>query len=502
MSKDNFNKQVRQKMDELRLLPSPEVWEEVEKRIRKEKERRRFILLFFLFGALLLGGTGWWIINGNKKQTPDNNFQTQSIVNKKTNGLPAGSSNETQLQEKPDNNVSKNGKTDSWKMISPAIIKIGVVPHTIKNNPPVVSKIKPDGKSTEVVIPLADLSKKEYPNNTKPALPSVEKDDQLADTETSDHMVMNDKSGQQLLEEPLVMNNDSLQTDKQDTQKPFVINKDLDGNSKKDSPDLVTEKLKDSSDIAVFENKLPGKNKAAKKWIFSVMLERGVSNIGEGIDIFDKNANADIPLTSSSPSVATLPLYYHTSRISSSTSYSFGAIASYPVSKTFDINVGLSYLNLANKVTVGNRVDSSFVFNNYAGYGLATNYYRGSIPGSFSYRSQYHFISFSEGFSWKFINSNKFHVSWDNDLSYNLLLSSNVLYFDRGLQGYYKFSKLLNHSYIFLSTGLSFPVSKKLEINPFASWGVTDVWRYAVDASQKNYFTNYGVKVKFLVNKK
>ena len=55
MPVNNFEKQVQQKMDELQLRPSAEVWEEVEKRIRKEKRRRRFIIWFFLFGVLALG---------------------------------------------------------------------------------------------------------------------------------------------------------------------------------------------------------------------------------------------------------------------------------------------------------------------------------------------------------------------------------------------------------------------------------------------------------------
>jgi hypothetical protein len=40
MPVNEFEKQVQQKMDELQLRPSTEVWEEVEKRIRKEKKRR------------------------------------------------------------------------------------------------------------------------------------------------------------------------------------------------------------------------------------------------------------------------------------------------------------------------------------------------------------------------------------------------------------------------------------------------------------------------------
>ncbi|MBK5272179.1 MAG: hypothetical protein JJE22_14310, partial [Bacteroidia bacterium] len=52
MPANEFEKKVQQRMEQLNLAPSDEVWLEVERRIRKEKKRRRFIIWFFLFGAL------------------------------------------------------------------------------------------------------------------------------------------------------------------------------------------------------------------------------------------------------------------------------------------------------------------------------------------------------------------------------------------------------------------------------------------------------------------
>lgn len=56
MPENNFEKNVRQKLDELRLKPSPGVWEDVERRIRREKKRRRII--FWLPFLTLLTGAG------------------------------------------------------------------------------------------------------------------------------------------------------------------------------------------------------------------------------------------------------------------------------------------------------------------------------------------------------------------------------------------------------------------------------------------------------------
>ena len=59
MLENEFEKQVRQKMNRLHLQPGTEVWEEVERRIRKKK-RRRIIIFWFLLAGLFLGG-GWWL---------------------------------------------------------------------------------------------------------------------------------------------------------------------------------------------------------------------------------------------------------------------------------------------------------------------------------------------------------------------------------------------------------------------------------------------------------
>ena len=57
---NSFERQVQEKMDELQLVPSEPVWQNIEKQIRAKKDRRRFVLWMpVLF--LLLGGGVWWI---------------------------------------------------------------------------------------------------------------------------------------------------------------------------------------------------------------------------------------------------------------------------------------------------------------------------------------------------------------------------------------------------------------------------------------------------------
>ena len=64
MQENEFEKQVQQKMDELKLHPSNAVWQKIEVQIKKEK-KRRWMLIFF--PIILIGSLygGYVLLNRN-----------------------------------------------------------------------------------------------------------------------------------------------------------------------------------------------------------------------------------------------------------------------------------------------------------------------------------------------------------------------------------------------------------------------------------------------------
>ena len=63
MEKNNFEKEVQEKMKELSIQPSEKAWEGIESRIGKKDSRRR-ILWFLLIGFFLLaGGVYMFVLN-------------------------------------------------------------------------------------------------------------------------------------------------------------------------------------------------------------------------------------------------------------------------------------------------------------------------------------------------------------------------------------------------------------------------------------------------------
>ena len=75
MEENKFEKQVQQKMDELKIHPSDSVWEKIEARIGKRKRPNRGLFLFLLFFCVfLIGGYLLWN-TGHHSITESSNFE-------------------------------------------------------------------------------------------------------------------------------------------------------------------------------------------------------------------------------------------------------------------------------------------------------------------------------------------------------------------------------------------------------------------------------------------
>ena len=77
MRENEFEKRVREKMEQLGFEPSESVWAGVDKEISKGKKRRvPLFWLFFVSGLLLAGGAYYFIANKNTAGAiPDTNAE-------------------------------------------------------------------------------------------------------------------------------------------------------------------------------------------------------------------------------------------------------------------------------------------------------------------------------------------------------------------------------------------------------------------------------------------
>jgi len=468
MPANEFEKKVKQRMDELKLAPSGEVWEQVELRIRKEKKRRRIIFwLPFLFLGLG-GGLTTFILMNNAKKNPivktnelNKPQQLQPVLENNNNTLDTfiTTSSISKKRSVAKNNFDKTKSIAENKNRSEDLYKIKIKPSAIKSRRSVKSPSVDLMKSTVKEITDTDLKNNKDDNNeVKVNEPVIEKN--------AEH-----SQQKEIPKEDSISSKEQLQ---------------------KDST------LSDSV-ITIAEKKVVKSIKQNKKWQWGIGLQKGVSQISNGLKFSGNYVYADYAAATGNPPGGSIQ-FNKPSAIKTGGSFGAALFVQRTLSTRLKANFDIHYSYLATKINVGTQVDSSFNYGNSYSSSFSLNSFYRSNGNSSSYTNNYHFAGLSAELSWKIISLRKFYIDWNNGISYNRLLSSNALFYDKTLPGYYKNSKLLTHDHLFFSTGMSALVFKNFFINPFAEYSLTSVQKRAV--APKTHFTNYGLRVKLLFNKK
>ena len=112
MQKNEFEKQVQQKMEELKLHPSDSVWLNIEAHISKKK-RRRLAWVFFPILLICLGG-GYWLIDSI-------DIQKQGQQNKLSKDLIKKDST-AEIQTDPQFGKDVNVLNQTKKIIRPSFV--------------------------------------------------------------------------------------------------------------------------------------------------------------------------------------------------------------------------------------------------------------------------------------------------------------------------------------------------------------------------------------------
>lgn len=468
MSENDFEKKVQQRMEEFNLLPTPAVWNSVEFRIRKEKKRR--FIFFWLFMFLLAGiaGTIALVVTHKKPstaianlsvdkkiipppKTTDSNIQTtdnslpepQRIINKESSETALFKNKDVKISD-PVSPKKSQGKLSISQKAKPSIFSSPLVKPVNKSEVQTVPDV--DQKNIQVVKPLIVENK----NNNEPVKKPI--------SETPVPATKN-----QLTSPVIALTTDSLTKS---------------GNSKE-------------------------KKKKLSEW--GLVLSAGRSTLIRDLRLFNKRYGDYnySPLLSgpSSPAGNSVQRNF----FKPSFSLSAGIYKKSKLSKKLDLLSGFSYQFLSARMIAGSRFDSMRTINNNYSQGLVINsFYRpvvaqlADLANSY-YTNQYHFLELSADLSWKIINRDKLKIQWNNGFSYSRLVASNMLYYDYGIQGYYKDNNRLQKNQLFFKTSLDIPLTKRLSLSPFTSFSLTPV--------QKNYdtlqhYSNYGLQLRFSLNKK
>lgn len=498
MQEQNFEKQVKKKMEELSLIPSEPVWKKIDAQVRKKRDRRRFF--FWLPVAVLLIGGGLWYIGKNL------NYNSV-IAETKSNTIETGDISTTHSQESAEKNnpanTRDNNSTNTIKKESNFI-----------ENENLTSESPLDVNTKKEIIPKPSLKIKEQPSTTKYqptpiAAPTKQKNDANRKTNSDKTVEISslqipDKSqavepNKETISENLINNNDSS-SNSTDSNSNNIIEKqdeavktDTIQNNKSVDKTVEADSVANKKDIAT------NRKSVSKKWNFSFAAGLGFSGVNNGVGLFGNGAKSmetnafARDMAFSAPSNSSQGLNYRPpSTQKRSNSFLFGFLARKQVSKRSFLSTGLQYHFYSTRMQVGQKVQKDTIVELNK---MVENFYANSGSGFSDFQNNFHFVSLPVQFDYRIIN--KLPVDLHLGLSLQQLVHTNALMYSANSNVYYHDSKAFNKTYLFSDVGLeySFPLAKGfvLKAGPRVSYSHSKVIR----ASDRHLFS-YGMVTQLL----
>lgn len=519
MPVNDFEKQVRQKMDELQLRPSGEVWTEVEKRIRKEKQRRRFVLWFFITGLLLLGGTAWWLGN-NDQSKPD------TVAQHKTEG---STNDPTNSAADKNNNATGNTTTNNNDLNTGTTVPQQPVPGANNNS----TGNSNDPNTDPVANTSANNNKK---INNKPSINNtISSSNQRISATTNQPSIVRkrgngkdkivDKAPDRVTDPLIATDADKTPVPSQSKptdaiiQKPVVgkpattdkttINKTASDQPKADSA------LADSLVVKITDAVIPGntpsqpaKIKLAKesKWEFGITGGGGVSATTDGFPIFKTSAEKSLFYDSNVNPNALQGAYPAAYQLVPSDPeegpyWQIGAYAKRKLSKRIGVSAGLQYSSFSTTQTIGKYIPIRTSIGNNAYSSNVQYYYRSGDVAT--YRNHYNYIQVPVALHWQINRGKKLPVTWQNGVTVGHLAKSDALIYTPNSNLFYHDNSLLNKTQFSMQSGLSARLLNKTK-HP-VSIGFLFNYHFSylqkVQTNGKDNMTSFGVNASWIIKK-
>ncbi len=458
MEQDNFEKDIQQKMSDLKIAPSDSVWPNIEKHIGKKKKERRAIFIIILFLVFLSLG-GFWFIN-SKTNNQQKKEPFASIVKK-------GS--------KPTNSTDSSF---NQKMIDKVIFSKSDTASIISN----ISKIKSNSVQKNIISSKKlTITSSNIKSASKPTyLPGR----QAKNEET--YFDTNNKTNASAKKEVIVETNIKKETESLQNENK---NDTLTDQSKLQNIKKETAHTKDS---ITKKNKKKNKN---HPWNFGVTFSGGTSVINK--NPIEKN----YLYTYGNITSGGIPVYYpHPSEIKNSTSLNAGVFLEKNISDKNKISFGISYQYFSFVNKVGSTIVPS---GNNLSLNASGNFYRADSSLS-SYRNQFHFLEIPISISFRINKSKNVPLFWNAGINISELISSNALQFQSNPGIYYKDNSLLHKTQFGLHTGFSIMLFAKektpLTIGPDFYYSPTNIANKGL--YNKMHCTYIGIKAEILFKKK
>lgn len=530
MRENEFERKVQEQMEELRIRPSDETWERVEKELREKKKRRAAVLFFIMAGLLLLGYSGYTFLNRSFNQPVAQNEikKSSSETIQPTGNTPASTINTT-----THNNPAVAEKSETTPNTNQ--------PYQNKNaNPSLIRKT--DKEDPVTTLQTSQKENRQLPDNANPgklkgaSIVRINADNRQqkknAGTRQKDNnsAVLNST-------ETAISRNSLDQTERNQEQQPVDKKDDIISNgivsntinpkqqisagsvSAIDSTVAKTEVNGTQSPITEEPTPAIAKNNNKSNWKFGVEVSGGLIssqsevfgfiNVSEEKSLRNQFAagNAGIPTNGSG---ITPP-----SDVKAGKSFKIGLVTEKAISKRSSLSAGLRYSYADESLVVGAirdtmiRSSSYSVSQNFFAFSGVRNAYSPSAlaapPASpTNYTNRYHFLEIPLLYQTQLNKGKKVGVLWNAGIVPGLLIGTNALVYDTVARGvYYKNDKAFKKFHINMQTGfaLQFGNNKKIQwsLGPTISLDMTRLMKEDV-FTEKRYFLYTGLSGRVFLN--
>jgi hypothetical protein len=480
MSDHEFEKQVRQTLDDLRLTPSPSAWQKIESAIR-DTRRRRAPLLWLPLLLIGLGAGGYFLL---KESNPP--ASKTATITQTQDQEPSG------LQTDPPSSQRNPSASQTVPSASQTTVPNPAGSTSTEANP---SASKPAFRSKDqLTITRHKKVSGEESRNKSRRITSPQVDPGIKETvnEIREEVARTGEitSGQR----PSIKSSDKRVSD-DDLRHYFTV-------LAPDFPALIKPLSFPNPQIpqeTALSCAFPGVLIQPKKWSFGISAFAGISGLNDG-NLF--NLNKAFASDMSTPANVAFAPSYTPYKIVPASSYSVGIVVRRELNRRFQVISGLNYVQTNVRYKPGNQAYGRQALNAappLTQYVL--NYFTLDQHKPDTYKNTYHFVELPVALQTRLTKSKRLPVFWNTGVSYSRLFSSNSKQFDGSTGIYYSNTKWLNKGQFAVSTGFDFvlmPRSKyPLWLGPSAKYNLTPLTSETF--AEKKNLLSAGVNLKLFI---
>jgi hypothetical protein len=470
MQANEFERKVQQTMDEFRLRPSDDVWQNVERRIRERKRKRRiifFVLCSFIGLALL--GYGVYNFSIKQKTFQNENITSEKINNPKTNtvkepAIPMRKSTPGDISGKEQKLVNRNQNRSEFAITS-------------RKNSRSAKAASGSQRAYTIKKPSTGINHKKSEKQPNP--------------DTTNSIARNENISANKIQVLTNELNQKVITDS--TKKDVSINNLVDTGS-----------IKKIAEEEKITKKEKTRNRYSRKISWGINFSAGSSVITEDIFSF-KNSSPQADLSFNSP--ATYPAGGGITRYPPSANkpvfaFKAGVVINKEISVRSKIAVGLQYAYLGDRIKVATAQIQTGTQQSNSSSSLFS-YYR-AIPQK-AHTDHFHFIELPLTYGWRINRNDNHFISLNAGTSIGYMFSTNALTYDTSFGGIYFHDKsLFAKQHFNLVSGISyhFATAKKFEwsIGPQFSFDLSRIIKSDLD--RRKYFLYGGIDSRIFFEKK